>query len=125
VREAIEREFAGRAAFPQNDATIIQSVHPDVDKAAALQRVAAGYGIPAERVCAIGDAPNDAGMLRWAGLGLAGSYLGAKPLGIPFVFDPSIVVIALVFAALVGIVFGYLPARRAARMDPIEALRHE
>ncbi|MGB0767756.1 MAG: HAD family hydrolase, partial [Phycisphaeraceae bacterium] len=37
----------------------------------ALERVASHYGIPAERVCAIGDAPNDAGMLRWAGLGCA------------------------------------------------------
>lgn len=65
------------------------------------------------------------GGLIGAALGLGGSYLGARPLGIPFVFDPTIVVIALVFAALVGLVFGFLPARRAARMDPIDALRHE
>lgn len=65
------------------------------------------------------------GGLIGAALGLGGSWLGARPLGIPFVFDPTIVVVALLFAAMVGIVFGYLPARRAARMDPIEALRHE
>jgi putative ABC transport system permease protein len=65
------------------------------------------------------------GGLIGAALGLGGSWLGAKPLGIPFVFDPTIVAVALVFAAMVGIVFGYLPARRAARLDPIEALRHE
>ena len=65
------------------------------------------------------------GGLIGAAIGLGGSWLGAKPLGIPFVFDPTIVVVALVFAAMVGIVFGYLPARRAARMDPIDALRHE
>jgi putative ABC transport system permease protein len=57
------------------------------------------------------------------GLGLAGVASGA--LKIPFVFDPTIVVIAFGFSALVGVVFGYFPARRAAHLDPIEALRHE
>lgn len=71
VRQAIIEVFGDRAAFPQSDSTIIQVVHAEVDKAAALASVAAGYGISADRVCAIGDAPNDAGMLRWAGLGCA------------------------------------------------------
>lgn len=71
VREAIVDAFGDAAAFPQSDATIIQVVHEEVDKAAALARVAAGLGVSADRVCAIGDAPNDAGMLRWAGLGCA------------------------------------------------------
>jgi putative ABC transport system permease protein len=58
-------------------------------------------------------------------LGL-GASLGLKnALMVPFVFDPKIVMIAFVFSAAVGVVFGYFPALKAARLDPIEALRHE
>lgn len=58
-----------------------------------------------------------------AGLGFAA--LATAGMRLPFILDPTIVLIAFGFSALVGIVFGYFPARRAARMDPIEALRHE
>jgi len=44
-------------------------------------------------------------------------------MGMPYVFDPGITLIAFVFSALVGVVFGYFPARRAARLNPIDALR--
>ena len=55
----------------------------------------------------------------------AASYGGAQLMSVPYVFDPTINAVALVFSAAIGMVFGYFPARRAAQMDPIEALRHE
>jgi len=61
------------------------------------------------------------------GIALAGgaSVLLAQYMQLPYIFNAGINLLAVVFSAAIGVLFGYFPARRAARLDPIEALRHE
>ncbi len=58
-------------------------------------------------------------------LGLLASVVGAGLIGVPFIFKPGTVALAFFFSGAVGIAFGYLPAKKAAQLDPIEALRYE
>jgi putative ABC transport system permease protein len=55
----------------------------------------------------------------------AASWGLSSLMDVPYAFDPFINLLSLAFSAGIGVLFGYFPARRAARMDPIEALRHE
>ncbi len=53
------------------------------------------------------------------------SLILAHSMGLPFIFDIPTAIIAFIFSAFIGVLFGYLPAKRASQLNPIDALRHE
>lgn len=71
ITQRIREQFAGQVMLAISDAHLLQVNHPEVDKGRSLEYIAGHYGVSRAQVMAIGDAPNDLGMLRWAGMGVA------------------------------------------------------
>jgi putative ABC transport system permease protein len=65
------------------------------------------------------------GGLSGIATGLLGAWIATRQFGTPFVVDATVLVVPMAFSVAIGVIFGFLPARRAARLRPIEALRHE
>jgi putative ABC transport system permease protein len=66
----------------------------------------------------------------WGGIigifmGLGIGYLAVGAFDLPYIINSQIILISFVFSTLIGVVFGYFPARKAARLNPIDALRYE
>ncbi|RXJ83760.1 ABC transporter permease [Arcobacter cloacae] len=58
-------------------------------------------------------------------LGLGIGYITVNIMDLPFILNSQIILISFVFSTLIGVFFGYFPARKAARLNPIDALRYE
>jgi 5-amino-6-(5-phospho-D-ribitylamino)uracil phosphatase len=71
LEDVLAKRFGDLVTILKTDKDLLQIMHSEVGKAVALQKVATWYKIPMEQVLAIGDAPNDVGMLQAAGVSVA------------------------------------------------------
>ncbi|MCL2575417.1 MAG: ABC transporter permease [Defluviitaleaceae bacterium] len=80
--------------------------------------IRAQFIVEAVIICAIGG-------ILGVGLGFGLGYIGSTLLGQPTMPTVFIIVVAVLFSMIIGLFFGYYPANKAAKLDPIEALRYE
>jgi len=66
-----------------------------------------------------------AGGIIGVALGMGISYSLSRSMGLPFVFSLPAIFLAFGVSAVIGILFGWYPAQKAAKLQPIEALRYE
>jgi Cof subfamily protein (haloacid dehalogenase superfamily) len=71
LEDVLSEQFGDHVTILHTDKDLLQIMDNRVSKAIALAKVAAHYGVPMEHVMAIGDAPNDVGMLQIAGISVA------------------------------------------------------
>ncbi len=65
------------------------------------------------------------GGILGVGLGIVGTYVATDKMELPFLLSTEVMLIGFAFSVAIGVIFGYVPARKAANLNPIEALRHE
>ena len=65
------------------------------------------------------------GGLLGIALGIGGTVVAVRYLSMPLVISTRMIALSFGFSAAIGVLFGLLPARKAAQLDPIQALRHE
>ncbi len=71
VRLEVRERYAQYILMPHTDPRVLQITHANAQKSVALEWITGQYNVARENVMAIGDAPNDIDMIRWAGLGVA------------------------------------------------------